>query len=48
MIRVGGERAEPRQAHVEQHQPERAQEYAQRDRGNQRLGRRPQGPRMVC
>ena len=46
-LRVGGERAEPRQAHVEQHQPEGAREYAHRGRGNQGLGRRPQGPGMI-
>jgi len=46
-LRVGGERAEPRQAHVEQHQAEGAGEYAERNRGNQRLGRRPQRPGMI-
>ena len=37
-LRVGGQRAEPRQAHVEQHQSERAGENPHGDDGDQRFG----------
>jgi len=46
-LRVGGERAEPRQAHVEQHQAERAREDPHGGGGGQRLQRRTQGPGML-